>query len=120
MPRQGGTLLDAWLRRGSVKKLLLGTTAFVSAAAAATRAFADSQPIKMGIGGYWKGAFADVVDESPCNQTGTTLNNASCNHHHQGMMQDSLLDFNGSTTLDNGLTVGVHIQLRGIAASSSS
>jgi predicted porin len=102
-----------------VKKLLLGTTAFVSAGAAASGAFADSQPIKMGIGGYWKGAFGDVVDESPCNQTGATKNNSSCNHHHQGMMQDTLLDFNGSTALDNGLTVTVHVQLRGIAASSS-
>ncbi len=102
-----------------MKKILLGTTAFVAVGAVAGGAYADSQPIKMGIGGYWRGAFGQMVDESPCNQTGANKNNASCNHHHQGMMQDSVLDFNGQTTLDNGLTVGVHNQLRGIAASSS-
>jgi len=98
-----------------VKKFLLGTTAFVAVGAFAGGAFADNQPIKMGIGGYWRGAGGDVLTESACN-SGT---NASCNKHHQAFQEDSLLDFNGSTKLDNGLTVGVHIQLRGIAASSS-
>jgi len=104
---------------GQVRRILLGTTTLFAAGIAVGSAFADSQPIKMGIGGYWRGAAADVIDESPCNQTGAVKNNASCNRHHQGFSQDSLLDFNGSTTLDNGLTVGVHIQLRGVAASSN-
>ena len=102
-----------------MKKILLGTTAFVAVGAVAGGAYADSQPIKMGIGGYWRGSFGDVVSQSACNQTGALKNSGSCNTHRQGMEQDSLLDFNGSTTLDNGLTVGVHIQLRGVAASSS-
>jgi outer membrane protein OmpU len=114
-----------------VKKFLLGTTAFVAVGVCGGGAFADNQPIKMGIGGYWRGAGGDVLGMSPCNQVGATVHpaagfgpsgtatNAACNQHHQAFQQDSLLDFNGSTKLDNGLTVGVHIQLRGIAAASS-
>ncbi|HZS84404.1 MAG TPA: porin [Stellaceae bacterium] len=101
-----------------MKKFLLGTTAVVAVGAFSGGAFAQSagEPIKMGIGGYWRGAFGQVIDQSACN-SGT---NASCNKHHQAMQEDTLVDFNGSTKLDNGLTVGVHIQLRGEAAKTTS
>jgi len=102
-----------------LKKLLLSTTAFVAVGALAGGASAQSasEPIKMGIGGYWEGGGGAVLSQSACNAPGAT--NAACNKHHQGFQEDSLVDFNGSTKLDNGLTVGVHIQLRGEAAKTT-
>ncbi len=106
-----------------MKKILLGTTAFVAVGAAAGGAFADNQPIKLGLGGYWEGAGGAIVGQSPCNETSAglvpQLNNASCNKHHQGFAQDSAIYILGNTKLDNGLTVGVNVQFRGEAASST-
>ena len=92
-----------------MKKFLLGTTAVVAATAFSGVAFAQSasEPIKLGLGGYWRGAGAQQVNSG---------GNANNEHFRQTFMQDSAVYFKGDTKFDNGLHVGVMIQLRGEAA----
>ena len=85
-----------------MKKNLLATTALVAAGAlVSTGAFAESKPISLAVGGYmeqWVGF-------------------ASVDHDTNGEVQDidvqedGEIHFKGSTTLDNGLTFGVNVQL---------
>jgi predicted porin len=87
-----------------MKKVLLGTTALVAAGFAVGQAQA-ADPIKLTLGGFY-GAAAGVEiggqdgpgEPSNDRQTGAFKNNVE-------------VHFNGSTTLDNGLTVGAHIEL---------
>src|SRR5262249_11226612 len=95
-----------------MRKYLLGTTAVVAAAACGGAAYAQdaSEPIKLGLGGYWRGGFAF--------QTGG--NGAAQNQRiRDGMQQDSLIVVSGSTKFDNGLNVGVSVQFRGEGANSA-
>jgi hypothetical protein len=85
-----------------MKKNLLATTALVAAGAlVSTGAFAASKPISLKVGGYleqWVGF-------------------GSADHDTNGEVQDidvqedGEIHFKGSTTLDNGLTFGVNVQL---------
>jgi predicted porin len=89
-----------------MKKYLLGTTAVVAATAFGGAAYAQSasEPIKLGLGGYWRGAIATTVG------VGGPANNEKT---RQGTEQDSLIVVSGSSKFDNGLGVGVSIQFRG-------
>jgi hypothetical protein len=94
-----------------MRKYLLGTTAVMAAAACGGAAYAQdaSEPIKLGLGGYWRGGMAFQ----------TTGNGAAQNQRlRDGMQQDSVVNVNGSTKFDNGLNVGVSIQFRGEGANS--
>lgn len=89
-----------------MRKVLLGSTALVAASilAGATTAQA-AEKIKLGLGGYmeqWWG-YTDQ-DDVP---TGTEDLNGF------GSNSDTEVFFTGSTTLDNGITFGVNIQLEG-------
>src|SRR5215469_8378653 len=95
-----------------MRKYLLGTTAVVAAAACGGAAYAQdaSEPIKLGLGGYWRGGFATQVGG----------NGAAQNQRlRQGMQQDSVIAVAGSTKFDNGLNVGVSVQFRGEGANSA-
>jgi outer membrane protein OmpU len=96
-----------------MKKFLLGTTAVVAATAFGGAAFAQSasEPIKLGLGGYWVGAAGDRVGG------GGDLNNERQN---QSFSQDSAVYVKGETKFDNGLGVGVLWIFRGEGANSSS
>jgi predicted porin len=78
-------------------KLLLGTTALV-AAASLTTAVSAADKIKMGVGGYFQVAIA----------AGDTDEDDRRDHL---VTEEGEIIFNGSTTLDNGLQVGVQVQL---------
>ena len=84
-----------------MKKLLLGTTALVAAGAFAVAAQADemmAEPVSVGIGGYTQAAIgfgSDSDDETRGQEIGYVFE----------------FGVSGSTTLDNGVTVGVHSQL---------
>ncbi len=86
-----------------MKNLILGTTALVAATAltagvASAAEKKEVQPIKLGVSGYLQTSFVaasyDAGDQLP-----TDI-------RHEGEIH-----FTGSTTLDNGLTFGVNIQL---------
>ncbi len=81
------------------KKVLLGTTALVAAGFAVQDARA-ADPISLSVGGYsyWAGFFADYDDGN----AGDTA-----------IRHESEIHFKGSTVLDNGLEVGVRLELEG-------
>lgn len=83
-----------------MKKILFGTTALLAAAVIAPTAQA-SEPVKLQLGGfleYW------VAGAKQDGDVGTPVNSFDI----QG---EGEIYFKGSTTLDNGLTVGVMVQL---------
>ena len=90
------------------KKVLLGTTALVAAGFAVSDAKA-ADPIALSLGGYtyWAGFFADYdrdkVSDDP----------DSADRGDLAIRQEGEVHFKGSTVLDNGLEVGVRIELEG-------
>jgi hypothetical protein len=95
-----------------MKKVLLGTTAIFAAAAFGGGAYAQdaSEPIKLGLGGYWVGGGASQV---------TASGSANNGRLRQSFQQDSLIVVSGSTKFDNGLNAGVSVQFRGEGANSA-
>src|SRR5579871_4862702 len=95
-----------------MKRYLLGTTAVVAATAFGGAAFAQSasEPIKMGLGGYWVGGAGDQI---------VSGGNANNQHQRQAFQQDSAIYVKGETKFDNGLGVGVMVQFRGEGANSA-
>ncbi|MFO7483492.1 porin [Oceanibaculum nanhaiense] len=85
-----------------MKKVLLGTTALVAAGLLAQPALA-SDPIKLQVKGYYQNlvTFSDVDEPA-----GSTANYKDAQFRHEGEVF-----FQGSTKLDNGLTVGFDAQL---------
>jgi hypothetical protein len=89
-----------------MKKGLLGSTALVAASlvVGAGSAQAANEAIKLGLGGYmeqWVGFSSQ--DDQP----------ATADLNGLGTNSDTEVWFLGSTTLDNGITFGVNIQLEG-------
>ncbi|SLN37107.1 porin [Oceanibacterium hippocampi] len=82
----------------STRSVLLGTTALLASSALAGTAGAD-EPIRIGVGGYFYGTF--VVSDYD--------NDAGRRSRH--LAREGEIHFTGETTLDNGLTVGVNVQL---------
>ncbi|MDY0009051.1 MAG: porin [Bdellovibrionales bacterium] len=80
-----------------MKKVLLAGTALVGAALFAAPAQAE---LKLGLGGHFSG-YAVYVDEDEL---------AGTNFDNFGIRRDMEVYFTGETTLDNGLTVGVHVE----------
>lgn len=80
-----------------MKKLLLTSVAVSGLAFAAAPAHAE---LELDAGGYFKGYFA-YVDQD---EAGTAEVNSF------DIIRDTEVHFGGETTLDNGLTVGVHIE----------
>ncbi len=81
-----------------MKKVILGTTALVAATALTAGTASAAEKIKLGLGGYLQSSFV-VADYDDGDQLPTDI-------RHEGEVF-----FTGSTTLDNGLTFGVNIQL---------
>ena len=81
-----------------MKKLLLATVAVSGLAMAAAPAQAE---IELELGGYFKGYLAAVDQDETA---GTDVVGVD-------IIRDTKLNFGGETTLDNGLTVGAHIEL---------
>lgn len=85
-----------------MKKNLLATTAMVAAGVLATSgALAESKPIELSVGGYME-QWIGFASYDPDN--GDDINDVD-------VQQDAEIHFKGSTTLDNGLTFGVNVQL---------
>jgi outer membrane protein OmpU len=86
-----------------MKTFLLGTSA-LCAVAIAGPAFAQTanEPVKLGIGGYFNSAYGNIVSQS--GKRGSLRND--------DIDTDAILNFKGSTKLDNGLVVGASMQLR--------
>jgi len=88
-----------------MKKLILGSSALVGVASLASAAQA-SDGIKLDVGGFFNVVYEGVFDSK---------SDSSFGHHHNldHIINNSEVHFKGETTLDNGLTVGAHIELEG-------
>ena len=87
-----------------MKKVLLSTAAVAGLAMIATPAAAQ---VKLELGGYFKGygIYADVDEAS--NAAGTE----SLENRDLDIIRNTEVHFGGETTLDNGLTVGAHLEV---------
>ena len=86
-----------------MKKVLYGTTALVAAGLLANGAVA-AEKIKLGVGGYFQfSAFAVSEDDG--------VGEPAANRRSYGVSREGEIIFNGKTTLDNGIEVGVQVQL---------
>lgn len=81
-----------------MKKLLLTTTA-VAGLVAFTATGASAAGIDLNLGGNFK-AYAGVTDQDTANLA------------EQDLKRSAEINFNGETTLDNGLTVGVNVEMQ--------
>lgn len=89
-----------------MRKALLGTTALITAGASASAPALAEGGIKLGLGGYMNNFFAaGDVDDDGNDFEGT------------GLYSDGEVWFLGETTLDNGLSFGVNIQLESFTES---
>src|SRR3569623_1986797 len=88
-----------------MKKLILGSTALVGDASQANTAQA-SDGIKLDVGGFFQTVYQGVFDDKGNNDFGDHRNTDRFVHNAE-------VWFKGETTLDNGLTVGAHIELEG-------
>jgi len=90
-----------------MKKVLLGTTALaVAGMVAGGAANAAEEPITAGIGGYYKAAMAFLSEDSDAGQFAD-------NRNSHAIGQDIEIGISGSTTLDNGMTVGFVANIEG-------
>ena len=87
-----------------MRRILLGSTAMALALAPAAALAADK--ITLGLGGYFR-AFAVFGDQDD----GPGEPGAGVREH--GIARESEIYFEGKTTLDNGIQVGVTVQLEG-------
>ena len=89
------------------KQILLGTTALmVGAIVAPGFAAAEEMPLRLEVGGYYYDYFGigDVDDNPVAPAAARDLGNTN-------LFNDGEIFFQGETTLDNGLTFGVHVEL---------
>lgn len=86
-----------------MKKLLYGSTALIAAGMVASSAGA-AERVKMGITGYFQ-AFGIYVDEDD------GVGEPGANRREHSLEREGEIIFNGKTTLDNGIEVGVQVQL---------
>ena len=89
-----------------MRKVLLGSTALVAAGmlAGSGAPAQGAEPITLSLGGYYQ-AFFVIRAQS---------DSGARDIRHSEVQQEGEVFFSGSTTLDNGITVGVNIQLKGL------
>lgn len=84
-----------------MKKILLGSTAIVAAGMIASAPASAASKIKVGVGGYMEQWVGYVSNDDGVDQDFSGFD----------VKSDAEIIFSGKTTLDNGLTVGVNVQL---------
>jgi hypothetical protein len=91
-----------------MKKVLLGTAALaVAATFVAAPAFAQ---VKLGVGGHTK-LYGSWLDQDTQSDDTATVGDQSLEVRSLDILRETELHFTGETTLDNGLTVGSHIEV---------
>jgi outer membrane protein OmpU len=87
-----------------MKKILLGTSALCALAIAGPAgAQTTNEPVKLGIGGYFNSAYGGMLSQSGLSKNGRRKDDIDT---------DAILNFKGSTKLDNGIVVGASVQIR--------
>jgi len=93
-----------------MKKALYGTTALVAATIVAGQADAASG-LKLGITGYYRGAIGASFGDSNSNGVFSNAGTGEYGRNNVAFRQEVRVNFTGSTTLDNGITVDVLVGL---------
>ncbi len=88
-----------------MRKGLLASSAIVGAGLVTVPAMA-ADGVKLGIGGFFSEAYQVVFDDNSEGQLGNERNT-------DGFFNSAEVHFDGRTVLDNGLTVGAHVELEG-------
>jgi outer membrane protein OmpU len=88
-----------------MKKTLLASTALLGSGLAAGAA-CGADGIKLSVGGFFNEAYMATFDDDSEGEPGNERNT-------DGFFNDAEVHFHGHTTLDNGLTVGAHVELEG-------
>ncbi len=88
------------------KQLLLGSTALMICALAAPDFVVAEEPLRLSVRGYKNEYFG----------LGSVDNDSNSGHENTSHFSDGEVHFKGSTDLDNGITVGVDIQLEAFGA----
>src|SRR5215475_6561985 len=105
-----------------MKRVLYGTTALVAAGLAAGDTMAASG-LKLGITGFYRNAIGGSFGNSPTSKflgpAGTTFGLGNFDRQNVSMRQEIRVNFTGTTTLDNGITVGVLVGLNGESVAKS-
>lgn len=91
-----------------MKKYLYATTAIVGASLAATSAHAQEEGVKVGLSGFMNTYYGVSTRDAGDDDSNVGNFNADQNQSH---FQDASIYFRGSTTLDNGIEVGVNFEL---------
>ena len=86
-----------------MKKLLMCSAAIALGLAVAAPAKADG--IKLDLAGHFKGYVTWLSQDTNDEPVG---GNPKANERHFDILRETEIHFTGETTLDNGLTVGVH------------
>jgi len=87
-----------------MKHLLYGTTAMVTAGILMSGSAFAADKVKMGVGGYMNAFFVVADQDDGTGEPGA-------NRREHGLSREGEIIFNGKTTFDNGLQVGVQVQL---------
>ncbi|MFQ5955429.1 MAG: porin [Kiloniellales bacterium] len=97
-----------------MRKVLLGSTALVAAGVLAGTVARGAEPITLSLGGYYN-AFLTMRAQSDVDNEGVGAVQSTFGNdediHHTDVDQEGEVWFVGTTTLDNGVKVGVNIQL---------
>ena len=94
-----------------MKKILIGTSALVGAGLIAGQAVA-ADGIKLSVGGFFRTAYLLNFDDN--RGYGSSYRGAEGHDRNiDGLYSDAEIHFKGETTLDNGVTVGVRVELEG-------
>ncbi|MFM9842629.1 MAG: porin [Dongiaceae bacterium] len=92
-----------------MRRLLLGSTALAAVAALSPLRASAEEGLKLTIGGRYLGAFGGVIGEDENLPKTSSL----AQQRDYVAKQDVEIHFKGETTFDNGLTVGVRVELEG-------
>jgi predicted porin len=89
-----------------MKKVLMGTTALVAMGAwAVSPAAAAEEKMKISVGGYYE-SVVSFVDQS--------FDDPAIDTHPDNVRQEGEIHFKGEIMLDNGLTIGLNVQLEAV------
>jgi predicted porin len=88
-----------------MRKTLLASTALIGTSLTASAAL-GADGIKLGVGGFFNEAYQVNFDDDSEGELGNE-------HNTDGFFNSAEVHFDGRTTLDNGITVGAHVELEG-------
>ena len=87
------------------KKLLLGSTALMAGSVVAAGVADAAEPLRLDVRGY-KNEYFGLVD----------VDHDSIDYNETGLFSDGEVQFRGETALDNGITVGVIVEMEAFSA----